>query len=134
VYLTNDAFKHHLYDVFKPWLCRRQIRILCVMSTKPKSRDRRNPVATAVGERIKACRIEADKSQEELAYEACLDRTRVSAIERGVGNPTVETLATICYVLGITLSDLFQPIELALRPSGEHRTGEVPQPRRRSLR
>lgn len=57
----------------------------------------------------------------ELAYEACLDRTRVSAIERGVANPTVETLATICYVLGITLSDLFEPLALSLKPSGKHR-------------
>lgn len=108
--------------------------MLCGMSEKSKIRDRRSPVATAVGERVKACRIEADKSQEELAHEACLDRTRVSAIERGVANPTVETLATICHVLGITLSDLFEPLKLALKPSGEHRTGEAPRPRRRPLR
>ncbi|MFM0072605.1 helix-turn-helix transcriptional regulator [Paraburkholderia sediminicola] len=104
------------------------------MATKPKIRDRRNAVATAVGKRVKACRIEADKSQEELAYEACLDRTRVSAIERGIANPTVETLATICYVLGITLSDLFEPLKLALKPSDEHRTDVSPQPKRRPLR
>ncbi|CAJ3846113.1 XRE family transcriptional regulator [Burkholderia pseudomallei] len=108
--------------------------MLYAMSAKSKIRDRRSPVATAVGARVKACRIEADKSQEELAYEACLDRTRVSAIERGVANPTVETLATICYVLGITLSDLFEPLTLSLKPSGEHRTDEAPRPRRRPLR
>lgn len=108
--------------------------MLCDMSEKSKIRDRRSPVATAVGERVKACRIAADKSQEELAYEACLDRTRVSAIERGVANPTVETLATICHVLGITLSDMFEPLKLSLKPSGEHRTGEAPRPRRRPLR
>ncbi|PRY03203.1 helix-turn-helix transcriptional regulator [Paraburkholderia sp. BL25I1N1] len=108
--------------------------MLCVMSEKPKIRDRRSPVATALGERVKACRIEADKSQEELAFEACLDRTRVSAIERGVANPTVETLATICYVLGITLSDLFEPLKLSLRPSSKHRGETSPQPRRRALR
>ncbi|MGS1050779.1 helix-turn-helix transcriptional regulator [Burkholderia glumae] len=108
--------------------------MLCGMSEKPKIRDRRSPVATAVGERVKACRIKADKSQEELAYEAGLDRTRVSAIERGVANPTVETLATICYVLNITLADLFEPLALALKPSGEHRRGTAPQPRRRPLR
>ncbi|WP_293040648.1 helix-turn-helix transcriptional regulator [Paraburkholderia sp.] len=85
------------------------------------------------GARLKACPIEVDKSQEELAYEACLDRTRISAIERGVANPTVETLATICYVLGITLSDLFEPLTLSLKPSGEHRY-EAPRPRRRPLR
>lgn len=112
----------------------RRVSILCSMSEKLKSRDRRNPVATAVGERVKACRIASDKSQEELAYEACLDRTRVSAIERGVTNPTVETLANICFVLGITLSDLFVPLRLSLAPSGEHRMGAAPKPRRRTLR
>ena len=104
------------------------------MSEKPKIRDRRSPVATAVGKRVKTCRIEANKSQEELAYEAGLDRTRVSAIERGVANPTVETLATICHVLGITLSDLFEPVKLSLKPSDKHRTDAAPRPRRRPLR
>ncbi|PLZ03194.1 transcriptional regulator [Burkholderia sp. WAC0059] len=108
--------------------------MLCGMSEKSKIRDRRSPVATAVGERVKACRIAADKSQEELAYEAYLDRTRVSAIERGVANPTVETLATICHVLGITLSDLFEPLALSLKPFGKHRRTTAPQPRRRALR
>ncbi|WP_233851889.1 helix-turn-helix transcriptional regulator [Paraburkholderia sp. HD33-4] len=108
--------------------------MLCGMSEKSKIRDRRSPVATAVGERVKACRIAADKSQEELAYEASLDRTRVSAIERGVANPTVETLATICYVLGITLSDLFEPLALSLKPSVKHRRSAAPEPRRRALR
>lgn len=108
--------------------------MLCDMSERSKIRDRRNPVATAVGERVKACRIAADKSQEELAYGACLDRTRVSAIERGVANPTIETLATICHVLGITLSDLFEPLALSLKPSGKHRGSAEPQPRRRALR
>ena len=117
-----------------PWFQRRHVSMLSPMSTKLKIHDRRSPVATAVGKRVKECRIDADKSQEELAYAACLDRTRVSAIERGIANPTVETLATICYVLGITLSDLFEPIKLSLRPSGEHRVGEAPQPRRRALR
>ncbi len=108
--------------------------MLCGMNEKSKIRDRRSPVATAVGDRVKACRIAADKSQEELAYGACLDRTRVSAIERGVANPTVETLAAICYVLGITLSDLFEPLALSLKPSGKHRLDAEPQARRRPLR
>lgn len=108
--------------------------MLCAMSEKPKNRNRHSAVAAALGERVKACRIAADKSQEELAYEACLDRTRISAIERGVTNPTVETLATICHVLGITLSDLFAPVKLSLAPASEHRRAAAPQPRRRALR
>lgn len=88
------------------------------MTAKPKPRDKRNPVATAIGRRVKDCRIEAELSQEELADAALLDRTRISAIERGVANPTVETLAVICNVLGLTLSDLFEPLKLSLTPEG----------------
>ncbi|WP_227458838.1 helix-turn-helix domain-containing protein [Cupriavidus pauculus] len=103
------------------------------MTAKPKIRDKRNPVATAVGERVKACRIAADLSQEELADAAFLDRTRISAIERGVANPTVETLACICSVLGMTLSELFEPLRISLTPTGE-RAPTPTEPRRRHLR
>lgn len=107
--------------------------ILCGMTATPKSRDKRNQVATAVAKRIKECRIAAGLSQEELADVALLDRTRISAIERGVANPTVETLACICYVLGMTLSSLFEPLQIALKPTGERRVKaepEEPKPRR----
>jgi len=108
--------------------------ILCRMTAKPKPRDKRNPVATAIGRRVKDCRIEAELSQEELADAALLDRTRISAIERGVANPTVETLAVICNVLGLTLSDLFEPLKLSLTPEGERQPEVEPEPKRRRLR
>ncbi|KAB0474120.1 helix-turn-helix domain-containing protein [Ralstonia insidiosa] len=104
------------------------------MTAKPKPRDKRNPVATAIGRRVKDCRIEAELSQEELADAALLDRTRISAIERGVANPTVETLAVICNVLGLTLSDLFEPLKLSLTPEGERQPEVEPEPKRRRLR
>lgn len=106
--------------------------MLDVMTAKSKLRDKRNPVATAVGKRVKACRIAADLSQEELADAAYLDRTRISAIERGVANPTVETLGYICNVLGLTLSELFEPLRISLTPLGER--AEPPQPKPRRLR
>lgn len=105
------------------------------MISKQKTRDRRNPVATAVGGRVKECRIAAGFSQEELADAALLDRTRISAIERAVANPTVETLACICYVLGLTLSELFEPLRIALEPVGERPTSTEPdEPKPRRLR
>ncbi len=103
------------------------------MSAKQKTRDRRNPVAAAVGRRVKECRIAAGFSQEELADAALLDRTRISAIERAVANPTVETLACICYVLELTLSELFEPLQIALEPVGERPAStesDEPKPRR----
>ncbi|CAN7160529.1 helix-turn-helix domain-containing protein [Paraburkholderia hospita] len=105
------------------------------MSAKQIIRHRRNPVATAVGKRVKECRIDAGKSQEELAHEAHLDRTRIGAIERGDANPTVETLAQIAFVLGLTLSELFQPVHLSLAPTGEIRShAKLDEPKRRRLR
>lgn len=66
------------------------------------------PISIALGKRIKQCRHEAEKSQETLAFEAHVDRTYISAIERGIANPSVETLANICYALNVTLAELFR--------------------------
>lgn len=89
---------------------------------KAKSADKRNSISTALGARVKAARHEADISQEELAFAALVNRTYISSIERGIANPSVETLANICYCLGITLADLFEPLTISLKPSGERRT------------
>lgn len=58
------------------------------------------PISIALGKRVKQCRHAADKSQETLAFEAHVDRTYISSIERGIANPSVETLANICHCLG----------------------------------
>ena len=50
-------------------------------------------------------------SQEALAAEADLDRTYVSGLERGVGNPTVAVLDRLSRVLGVHISCLFQEPE-----------------------
>lgn len=81
-----------------------------------KPADKRNKVCTAVGKNLKAIRIEANKSQETLAFDADVDRTYVSQIERGAANPSVITLAHLCHALNITLADLFAPVTIALPP------------------
>lgn len=64
----------------------------------------------------------AEKSQETLAFEAHVDRTYISAIERGIANPSIETLANICYALNVTLPELFEPLhDVSLAPTGERR-------------
>lgn len=95
---------------------------------KKKPADKRNKVCSAIGKNLKALRIAAEKSQETLAFEAMVDRTYISQIERGVGNPSVMTLASICYALGITLSDLFEPVKVALEPSTNVRRVNNAQP------
>lgn len=78
-----------------------------------------------------------EKSQETLAFEAQIDRTYISAIERGIANPSIETIANICYVLGISLAELFEPLgNVSLAPTGERRANAAvpPQIKRSRLR
>ncbi|PFH10917.1 helix-turn-helix protein [Collimonas sp. PA-H2] len=98
-----------------------------------KPADKRNKVCTAVGKNLKAIRIEANKSQETLAFDADVDRTYVSQIERGAANPSVITLANLCYALNITLADLFAPVTIALSPAGPERK-PPPKPIKTRLR
>ncbi|KGV62854.1 helix-turn-helix family protein [Burkholderia pseudomallei ABCPW 91] len=95
------------------------------------------PISIALGKRIKQCRHAADKSQETLAFEAHVDRTYISAIERGIANPSVETLANICHALNVTLSELFAPLDdVSLKPTGERRANAAtpPEIKRQRLR
>jgi len=87
------------------------------------------PISVALGKRLKQCRHAAEKSQETLAFEAHVDRTYISAIERGVANPSVETLANICHALNMTLAELFAPLdEVPLAPTGDRRTNAASPP------
>lgn len=94
-------------------------------------------LAVALGKRVKECRHQAGKSQETLAFEACVDRTYISAVERGAANPSVETLANICHTLGVTLAELFAPLDdVLLAPTGTRRSNAArpPEIKRRRLR
>jgi transcriptional regulator with XRE-family HTH domain len=108
------------------------------MTTSRKPPQARSaPITAALGQRIKQCRHAADKSQETLAFEAQVDRTYISAIERGLANPSVETLANICHCLNVTLSELFAPLDkISLKPTGARRANaaEPPQIPRSRLR
>jgi transcriptional regulator with XRE-family HTH domain len=95
------------------------------------------PISVALGQRIKQCRHEANKSQETLAFDALVDRTYISAIERGIANPSVETVANICHALGVTLRELFEPMDdVSLAPTGLRRANAAtpPQVKRQRLR
>lgn len=95
------------------------------------------PISLALGKRIKQRRHEVDKSQETLAFEAHVDRTYISAIERGIANPSVETLANICYALNLTLAELFAPLDgVSLKPTGTRRANAAtpPEIKRQRLR
>jgi len=54
-----------------------------------------------VGKNLRKYRKASGYSQESLAHEIDLHRTYVSGIERGIRNPSIESLAKLAKALGI---------------------------------
>jgi transcriptional regulator with XRE-family HTH domain len=75
-----------------------------------------NPVTLALGENLKRFRKAVGKSQLDLAFEAEVERSRISKIECGLVNPSLLTLATLCHCLGIALPQLFEGVTATLPP------------------
>lgn len=69
------------------------------------------PFKIALGKLIATLRSEIGLSQERLAFEAGVDRTRIGEIERGEANPTIDTLGRIAQVLKQTLGSLILQAE-----------------------
>lgn len=59
--------------------------------------------------RLRDARQRAGMSQESLALSAGVDRTYVSQIERGVGNPSVGVLWKLAQCLSMDVCDLLKP-------------------------
>ncbi len=59
-----------------------------------------------IGNRIRKLRIEADLSQEKLAFESELDRTYIGSVERGERNISVINLRKIAKALKYKTADL----------------------------
>jgi transcriptional regulator with XRE-family HTH domain len=55
---------------------------------------------------VKANRKRLGLSQEAFAYEAQIDRTYVSQIERGIANPSLSVIAKIADVFKMAIKDL----------------------------
>ncbi|MDO8465243.1 MAG: helix-turn-helix transcriptional regulator [Gallionella sp.] len=58
----------------------------------------------AVGGQILLLRIKRGMTQEDLAAKTGIQQSEISKIERGVGNPTEDTLATLTHALGARLA------------------------------
>jgi transcriptional regulator with XRE-family HTH domain len=66
---------------------------------------------------LRRIRVEADIPQERLAYDAGIDRSYMSGLERQDANPTIDLLDRLARTLGVHISELFaQPPKGALRP------------------
>ena len=64
-----------------------------------------------VGKVIQSCREERGLSQEVVSGLADIGRTHLSAIERGVRKPTLETFFRIAEAMQISPSELMKRIE-----------------------
>ena len=73
-----------------------------------------------LGDELRKARIEAGLTQETLAFEAELDRTYISQLERDKKSPTLDVLFRICDALDIGASELIARVE-ATRKSGKSR-------------
>jgi transcriptional regulator with XRE-family HTH domain len=62
----------------------------------------------ALAQNLKRLRNDRGLSQERLALESNVDRTYVSKIERGIGNPSLEVLVRLAVRLEVKVFDLFQ--------------------------
>jgi transcriptional regulator with XRE-family HTH domain len=65
-------------------------------------------LCSLLGENVRAHRKKSEISQEELAFQAELDRTYISQIERGIGNPSLLVLFMLATVLDLRVIDLFE--------------------------
>ena len=64
-----------------------------------------------IGERIKKIRIEKKLTQEQLAWEANVDRTYMNHVENGRKNISIRSLEKIIQALGVSFYDFFKTID-----------------------
>ncbi|WP_417398225.1 helix-turn-helix domain-containing protein [Gimesia chilikensis] len=64
-----------------------------------------------LGDVLRHFREEAGMTQEALAFEAGVDRTYISQLERNKKSPTVDVLFRLCDAMGIKASELIVRVE-----------------------
>lgn len=64
-----------------------------------------------IGERIKKIRIEKKLTQEQLAWEANVDRTYMNHVENGRKNISVRSLEKIIKALDVSFHEFFKTIK-----------------------
>ncbi len=73
-------------------------------------------IRTAFGRNLRQLRLTRRLSQEELAFRAQIDRTYMSAIERGQANPTLVVLDRLARALRMPLTELVE-VDPPARPA-----------------
>ena len=94
-------------------------------TTKAKRKNRvqkhslPNSVTVALGRNLKKRREAKKMSQEDLAFDAEVERSRIGKLENGHLNPSLMTLTRICHCLDITLPQLFAGVTATIAPEAE---------------
>lgn len=70
-------------------------------------------IREAFAQNLRALRRARGLSQEELAHQAGIDRTYISALERNVYNPSIDVVDRLAEVLGVDVAELLK------RPSAD---------------
>lgn len=81
-----------------------------ILDAYPMRRDREK-VAEAFGRALRQQRTRVGFSQEELAFQAQVDRTFVSRTERGERQPALTTVFMLARALGIPATTLVKQVE-----------------------
>ena len=74
-----------------------------------------------LGPELRRARDEAGLTQEQLAFQAGLDRTYISQLEHDKKSPTLDVLFRLCEALGIAASTLVARIERSSKPTKRRR-------------
>ena len=69
-----------------------------------------------IARNVQRLRLLRRMSQEALAFDAEIDRTYVSGIERGLRNPSVDLLDRLAKALSVRTAELFLPGPTGPRP------------------
>lgn len=69
--------------------------------------DFREDVRTRLGSNVRELRIRRKLTQEALGERAGLSYKFIGEVERGLGNPSIESVAAIANALGADVADLF---------------------------
>ncbi|MCC8941541.1 helix-turn-helix transcriptional regulator [Bradyrhizobium sp. Arg68] len=81
---------------------------------------------------VRRIRVDRGVPQEQLAYDAGIDRSYMSGLERQSANPTIDLLDRIAETLGVHLSELFiQPPKGATSPKTLPKGRKPIRPRRK---
>ena len=89
------------------------------------------PTLHAFGRRMRVLRLEAGLTQTQLARRSYMLRSFISRIERGIANPSLQTIALIAAALKCNVVDLF--VDDGGAPGRANLNGQVPAQMRRRI-